>query len=176
MGYRTNIHPQIVLHPSFGTYKRPPSLPRVHCPEKIVFMMSGYITSTTSSVKLWLRLCRNIADDVSPEGTEEERVKAVKDNWKWIIKATNYSGTPMFQANPTDLNFLTNLLQSLTADDVFNNPKFQYIRSQILFAIFIPRPVHIRSVSDFEAFPVPLERQSRFMGEEGTKIFKHSDK
>ncbi len=82
----------------------------------------------------------------------------------------------MFQVNATDLNFLTNLLQSLTAEDVFTNRKFEYICTQILFAIFIPRPIQLRQATDVEQLPAPLERQAKFMGrEEGAKKFKRGD-
>ncbi len=139
-------------------------------------MTSPSTYTTASSVKLFLRLCRNVADDEAPAGSDEERLQAVKAKWNWIIKATNFSGVPMFQVNATDLNFLTNLLQSLTAEDVFTHRKFEYIRTQILFAIFIPRPVQLRQATDVEQFPASLERQAKFMGQEGAKKFKRNDK
>ncbi len=122
---------------------------------------TGKITSQ-SVIKILLDLCRYVSSQLGPHASATQRLNAVKINFRWIVQSLNFTGVALYGVNPTDLNFFVNLLTQWNVDETFDDPRFQYLRTQIVFAILQNRSELAQQVEEMQIMPpAVLRRQPR---------------
>ncbi|MCP3668070.1 MAG: hypothetical protein GY696_37205 [Gammaproteobacteria bacterium] len=83
----------------------------------------------------------------------------MKNNFGWIIQALNFTGVALFEANATDLNFFVNVLSQWDPKDILEDPRFRYLRTQIVFAIVQNRRQVPHQAQEIQLIPPAILRR-----------------
>ncbi len=89
---------------------------------------------TTSVVKILLRVCRRSGRLGVPDGSHDQRLRYIQENFEVILNTTSILGD-LYGANPTDLHALLETLRFAGAD-FWTARGYRYLRIQVVMTIY----------------------------------------